>query len=624
MKNESINGRILATASTLIILFICLLAFGMHYLMGYYPYFFLFITTLFFGSTNLLFIVLKHEDNLYKNPKPPKKRKEKKTRKKKRVLQQTEQVVSLEESEEKPAKKQRKKVSFHPIVLPVSFALYIFTYYYCCTRVVAYAKTIVNEGKPIIANAVFLLVLFVVIIVLERLCKYAEKSTKFIDAILTNCRSFFKILSLQALLAVVCVIVESLQLVNVQRYIGYLYTGLFFYYVVFVTISLLIVIMRKELTVAPYIHVPIPFMKTDIGEKQQGFIDYLEENTGITLRSLWSIKYIREIAPITVLIIGILLWVSTCIIQVESNQQAAVYRIGHLQNKILDPGLHFTLPYPFDKVEIYDTESINKMTIGYKAEGNADNIWTEGHQGEEFKLLLGGGDEVVSINLRLEYKIDDLKQYLTKATSPESIMQALAYELVTDQTISTDLSSLMSADRDAFSQNFQKKLSEMIVKQELGLEVVAVVLESIHPPVEIAWVYQELISSEITAEGYLVSAQNVAEVTVAQAETTYDTTVGAARVSHEEKVATAKASVAEFMASVEAYNSYSDAYKYQKYLAAVREAYGNANLVIIGEGVDAAALYFGNFGANTGENNSSNSGTNTDKNSSSNSGTKEQ
>ena len=612
MKNETIHGRLLAAMSTFIILMVCLITYGMFYVTGYYLYYFLFITSLFLGSTNLLFILLKCEDTRIHKPKKIKVKKTKKSRRKKEV----EEVVNP--IEEKPEKKRR--FHLHPIVLPICLIGYVLIFYYCCTRIVSYAKTVVNEGKPIAAHAVFLIILFVVITILERLCKHSKDNTRFVSAILSNCRVFFTILSVQTVLAAACVIIEVLQLVNIQQYIGYLYTGIFFYSVAFVTLSLLIIIMRKELDVAPYIHIPVPFVKREIDGQEKSFVEYLEENTGITLRSLWSIKYIRDITPAVLFMIAALLWLSTCIIQVETNQQAAVYRIGNLQEKILKPGLHLTLPYPFDKVEIYDTESVNKTTIGYKATENADNIWTEGHEGEEYKLLLGGGDEVVSINLRLEYKISDLKQYLTTATSPESMMQALAYELVTDQTIATDLSSLMSADRDAFSENFQKELSKMMEEKNLGLEVVAVVLESIHPPVEIAWVYQELISAGINAEKYLVNAQDVAAVTIAQAETTHDTTVGGAQVSYEEKVAAAKASITEFMASVEAYNASSDAYKYQKYLAAVRKAYGNANLVILGEGVDQSAIYFGNIAGNSGNSASGNSGNSTNGNSNNNSG----
>ena len=620
MKNETIHGRLLAAMSTFIILMVCLITYGMFYITGYYLYYFLFITSLFLGSTNLLFILLKCEDTRIHKPKKIKVKKARKSRRKKEVadLQEKDKDDVVEPVLEKHEKK--KRVRLHPIVLPICLIGYVLVFYYCCTRIVSYAKTVVNEGKPIAAHAVFLIILFVVITILERLCKHSKDNTRFVSAILSNCRVFFTILSIQTVLAAACVIIEVLQLVSIQKYIGYLYTGIFFYSVAFITLSLLIIIMRKELAVAPYIHIPVPFVKREIDGQEKSFVEYLEENTGITLRSLWSIKYIRDITPAIIFMIAALLWISTCIIQVETNQQAAVYRIGNLQEKILKPGLHLTLPYPFDKVEIYDTETVNKTTIGYKATENADNIWTEGHEGEENKLLLGGGDEVVSINLRLEYKISDLKQYLTTATSPESMMQALAYELVTDQTIATDLSSLMSADRDAFSENFQKELSKMMEEKKLGLEVVAVVLESIHPPVEIAWVYQELISAGINAEKYLVNAQDVAAVTIAQAETTHDTTVGGAQVSYEEKVAAAKASITEFMASVEAYNASSDAYKYQKYLAAVRKAYGNANLVILGEGVDQSAIYFGNIAGNSGNSSSSNAGNNSSSNSNSNSG----
>jgi len=616
MKNETIHGRLLAAMSTFIILMVCLITYGMFYITGYYLYYFLFITSLFLGSTNLLFILLKCEDTRIHKPKKIKVKKTKKSRRKKAIAEHQDKDDAVNPIEEKPEKKRR--FHLHPIVLPICLIGYVLIFYYCCTRIVSYAKTVINEGKPIAAHAVFLIILFVVITILERLCKHSKDNTRFVSAILSNCRVFFTILSVQTVLAAACVIIEVLQLVNIQQYIGYLYTGIFFYSVAFVTLSLLIIIMRKELDVAPYIHIPVPFVKREIDGQEKSFVEYLEENTGITLRSLWSIKYIRDITPAVLFMIAALLWLSTCIIQVETNQQAAVYRIGNLQEKILKPGLHLTLPYPFDKVEIYDTESVNKTTIGYKATENADNIWTEGHEGEEYKLLLGGGDEVVSINLRLEYKISDLKQYLTTATSPESMMQALAYELVTDQTIATDLSSLMSADRDAFSENFQKELSKMMEEKNLGLEVVAVVLESIHPPVEIAWVYQELISAGINAEKYLVNAQDVAAVTIAQAETTHDTTVGGAQVSYEEKVAAAKASITEFMASVEAYNASSDAYKYQKYLAAVRKAYGNANLVILGEGVDQSAIYFGNIAGNSGSS-SSNSGNNSNSNAGNNS-----
>ena len=181
---------------------------------------------------------------------------------------------------------------------------------------------------------------------------------------------------------------------------------------------------------------------------------------------------------------------------------------------------------------------------------------------------------------------------------PEAQMEALAYELVTDQTIATDLNEFMSTDREKFSENFQKELSKKMKEKEMGLEVVSVVLESIHPPVEIASVYQELISAEISAEKFLRYAEGNAAANIATAEKEAYTLKGTAQVENTQRLSASKAEVATFSASVEANRAYGDAYTYQKRLNAVREAYKKANLVILGNGVKESMLYFGSVVGN--------------------------
>ena len=606
MKEDGLKGRVLTMASTFLILLLAVVTIAMQIITGYYLYYFLAMTGLFLGATNLLFILLELEEvrnNAPKKEKKPK-RKVKRARRKKHVADEEEETEEVLEQEEPVAFKEKKaKINWHLVINTACFAVYVVIFYFTVKGTFSYANTMKDNGNPAVVNGVFLLILFVVCVAFDRICKYAHDEMPFVDAIMENGQLFFKLLSLQSLLGAVCVLIESLNLFAIKKYVTYIYIALFFYYVVFITISLAVIAIRKDFTVAPYLNIPLPFVKKTEENGRLGFIEYLEKNTGISMRSLVSVKYIKQILPVVVLISGIALWLSTCIVQVETYQKAAVYRIGDLQEEFLEPGIHFVLPYPFDKVEIYDTETINKITIGYRSEESTDNIWTASHGEEEYKLLLGGGDELVSINIRLEYKIDDLKKYLTKATKPESILQALAYELVTDETIATDLSSLLSVDRDEFAETLKKQLTGMIKKQDIGLEVVSVVLESIHPPVEIAAVYQELISAEILAQKHIASAQGNANKTIAEAEKQYITVMGLATQDNYEQIATAKSTIAEFMASVEAYKSNPDAYKFQKYLAAVRKAYGNANLVIVGEGIDQSAIIFGNIsGSSTGNN----------------------
>lgn len=582
MKKEVLKGTLISAMTTGVLFFVGIISAILFWITKYYLYFFFTVTGLFFGCTNLLFMLLRRIDNRRKNPKVKVAKKKRKSKKKEESTEEVEEI--------KP--KKHHLIKKHHVLKTFTYASYIVVFYLCNTTVWSY----INQGKTVskfsAANGVFSLILFVVFVILDRVCKYAPKETPFAEAIYENNRLFYKLLCFQSLFGTVHVIFNSLELFDIQKYVIYMYAITFYYFVVFITLSLVVVIIRKDMEKAPFLSVPLPMTKKQ-KEQRKGFVDYLESNTGISMRSLWSVKYVRQIAPMVVFLSGIFLWLSTCVVQVDPYQKAAVYRMGVLQEEILEPGIHLALPYPFDKVEIYDTEVVNKITIGYRSEESTDNIWTGGHGKEEHKLLLGGGEELVSINLRVEYKIGDLEKYLKTTSDPIKHMEAMAYELVTDQTIATDLDSLLSADRDVFAENFKKVLSEEIEKRNLGLEVVGVVLESIHPPVEIAEVYQELISAEITAQRFMLYAQGNANETIAWAEKNAQTILLYAKVDYEHKLAQAKANVAEFLGSVEAYGQYKDAYTYQKYLKAIQEAYGNAKLVILGDGVDESILYFG-------------------------------
>lgn len=597
MKKDALKGRMVSIFAIIIIVLTGVITGTFYFLTQYHLYFFLAVTSLFLAGTNLLFVLLQYIDVLSKTPKTEKKKKKASKRKKAKRRNRDEsfeEPVTEQENFEKEESKKKRHINWYALYKGWSYILYVVVFYCCTTLVWNYVKKMTLQEGAQAGHGIFALILFVVLIIFDRICKYADNETLFIEALNENSRIFYKLLCFEALLGVLYVVYCAISSFNIQKYVVYIYAGAFYYFLAFITISLLVIAIRKEFTIAPYLNVPIPMWKTKGEKERPGFIEYLETNTGISMRSLWSVKYIRQIAPMVIFLSAVLLWLSTCIVQVDSYQQAAVYRIGVLQDKMLGPGIHLGLPYPLDKVEIYDTESINKVTIGYRSEESTDNIWIGGHGQEEHKLLLGGGDELVSINLRLEYKIKDLKKYLETTSSPEEHMQAMAYEMVTDRTMATDLNALLSADREKFTVDFQKEISKKLEEQQIGLEVVSVVLESIHPPVEIASVYQELVGAEISAEKFVLYAQGNAAAAIATAEKDAYTEKGIAEVQYAQKVAQARADIAEFLASVEANKQHRDAYKYQKRIAAVKEAYSNSKLVILGNGVDASMIHFGN------------------------------
>ncbi|MGM9641992.1 MAG: SPFH domain-containing protein [Eubacteriales bacterium] len=443
------------------------------------------------------------------------------------------------------------------------------------------------------AIAVALIVLFLLFIVLDKWMLHTDGTDEYAQALTCNVRSLIAVARLALIVIIPAIFIKLLGLYELQKYVVIALAVLFYWCSLFTLLSYIARAVRQELESAPDIRIPTLF--SGGSGKDMGIISYLEDNTGITMRGLWSVKLIKKLTLPSLVAVFLLFWISTGFVEVGSGQHAALYNFGRLAPEPLEPGIHLTLPWPFAKTVIYDTDAVSTMTIGYRSNTAADNVWTQTHGSEEYELLLGGGEELVSINLCLEYKIKDLNEYLLNCANPEAILEASAYELVAEKTIVTDLDTLLSVDREAFAADFLVELTQKLGAHNTGLEVVSVVLESIHPPLGIADIYQQLVSAEIEAKTIIMKAEATAAVRILEAETVRNSNISVATAERLNKIAAAQAEVAEFMASVSADNSYSDAYRYYKYLNAVKNAYGNANLIIVGSDVDQNRIYFGSF-----------------------------
>jgi len=327
--------------------------------------------------------------------------------------------------------------------------------------------------------------------------------------------------------------------------------------------------------------------------------DYLEKNTNLTLRSLWSIKFLKGKIPMFLMLILLVMWLGTCFIQVNNQQQAVIMRFGKIQaDRVLDPGLHLKLPWPIEKTGIYEVSRIKTFTVGYEAQNSTDYLWTMEHDGEEYKLLLGDGKELVSVNIKVAYKINNLLDYLLNYNNPEVKLQGEAYQLIMEETVTTNLDSLLSENRYMLSDKIQESLNEIVVNNQLGLEVTDVSIQSIHPPVEVAASYQEVVSAKIQKESLknIALAQSKSAIPAAMVQS--ETLINNAVIEQLDRKATAVNETALFVYQYEAYKEEEEFYRWRKWLEAYEKALEGKVKYIIEEDskIDEDNLWFGNGG----------------------------
>lgn len=445
-----------------------------------------------------------------------------------------------------------------------------------------------TEGQPTPVHAVLCVVVFILYA-----CVQKWWSVKGEDG--ADSSSLCRLMLLdRVVVAVLCaaLLLSYTGLADVTRLADLLVAGAWLYLLAASIVGLVVHRIRRPDSDRFDLFLPIPFYKAERGS---GVLDWLEKNTGLSMRSLWSLKFLRVSLP-TYLLGGIvLLWLSTCLVQVDASQLGALYHFGKLtEEDILEPGLHVKLPVPFETVKVYDVTHPQTMKVGYEGEEDTqNNLWTLTHGGEEHKLLLGDGRELVAINLKINYRINDLYAYLTNYAKPEEVLNAKGYEIVMHATVNTDVDTIMSVDRSALSQDIKKQLSDFADQAELGLEVTGVTLASIHPPVEISDIYQSVVSAGIQKKAATLEAEGAALAAKEQAEADRQVAVNQAGIDKDKRTALAKAEAAEYNAAIAASRLDPESFRLERYLEAVQKSMAGKKKYLLGPGVDQENLYSG-------------------------------
>jgi len=269
----------------------------------------------------------------------------------------------------------------------------------------------------------------------------------------------------------------------------------------------------------------------------------LDYQFGFKVSETWFYRFLEKaLAWLVLAQLGILA-LSSCVVIIDPGQQALLERFGApvAGREVLDPGLHFKLPWPVDQVYRYRTRQIQGFIVGAEPETNAVIQWTRPHAKEDnFLVAYQSGDtppdtnalasptnqagsrqvppvNLLAVSIPVQYQITNLEQWAYVNDDPTNLLQLLARREVVRFLASVDMEDLMSRGRgkaaDALRQAIQARSNE----RELGVNITFVGLEDIHPPSKVADAYEDVVSEREQREVKILDAQSHAITTNAQA-----------------------------------------------------------------------------------------------------------
>jgi regulator of protease activity HflC (stomatin/prohibitin superfamily) len=122
--------------------------------------------------------------------------------------------------------------------------------------------------------------------------------------------------------------------------------------------------------------------------------------------------------------------------------------------------------------------------------------------------LVGNGAEIIAVDCQLYYKINNLFKYVTKVQNPKSYIEAITYKILTAKTVSQTFDQIMSQNRHNFASELKKEVQEQLDKEDFGITIVDLMFLAIHPPVEVAEAYEDVISAQVDKQTYILKQES--------------------------------------------------------------------------------------------------------------------
>ncbi|MEM9381128.1 MAG: protease modulator HflK [Planctomycetota bacterium] len=234
----------------------------------------------------------------------------------------------------------------------------------------------------------------------------------------------------------------------------------------------------------------------------------LADAFGIDLRGAWALTFMRRsLAPILagLLVLG---WLSTSFVMVHASDLGLVERFGRLDREPLRPGLHVVLPWPMHRVTRVPVQRVQTIPIGFVgAREDASMLWTVAHADEEYKLLLGDGRDLVTVNASLHYRIRDPFAYAYSVQNADEALAILADRVLMQRTVGRSLDEVLSENLAAFGAELEGAIQAESDARALGFEIVDLTLTGLHPPVNVAADYQAVVAAGIDQITSVLEAQ---------------------------------------------------------------------------------------------------------------------
>ena len=179
-------------------------------------------------------------------------------------------------------------------------------------------------------------------------------------------------------------------------------------------------------------------------------------------------------------LVALALYAATGFYRVGTDEQGVVLRFGEVV-RVTQPGLHYHLPSPIEKVERPKVTRENRIEVGFRTN---DSSYGEGKPTEirEESQMLTGDENIILMPFSVLWRIREAEKYLFNVRDPEETIKAAAESVVRSIIGQTNIQQAFTEGRGLIQTTALTNLQKILDSYDSGIEVKDIKLQKASLP----------------------------------------------------------------------------------------------------------------------------------------------
>lgn len=194
-------------------------------------------------------------------------------------------------------------------------------------------------------------------------------------------------------------------------------------------------------------------------------------------------------------ILLLLLWLGSGLYVVGPGERGVVLLFREATEQT-EPGLRYRLPWPIQSHELVDISQVRRAEVGFRTvaeEPQGRNSRGGARTVPQEALMLTGDENIVELQLFVQYRIQDPLKFLFGASDPEGILHTSAEVALRSAVGRNTIDYTMTEGRVEVQEQAKSALQELLDAYQTGLLVSEARLLVVDPPSEVRDAFHDVV-----------------------------------------------------------------------------------------------------------------------------------